>query len=333
MAAGGEERAAVLALKQKVQQALPKIAERNAHVVDDAVDKGSRNLAEHADNEVRTTDSFRSKMPQDKPVPTPRTTPGSKIDQALGGGDATAARASGDLAAPQFGRDTLRDSRNFDEQIDHEMSARGLDRAEHDRLRVSRTNDLTDEQVQEVVDVRNSITLEDGQMITKVLHPDVAKAYVNNLKKMPNGDAFFHDRFGGSIARGTDTADLATPAQLRDGLALDDKGVGWTPVPEGASEAYQLRLHAPEGLKADTTFGAVDDQAAADRVAQAAGQTTGRAWKDPFTGTGYTGGGVPEWQASGTEFGGRAEIWKMTPDGGETMVGFFDRGRWTNLGL
>jgi hypothetical protein len=346
MAAGGEERAVVLALKQSVQESLPKIAHKTAEVVDSAVEKGSKNLAAHAENEASITESFRSKMHPPKPVPSPRTAAstessaagasetavrGTRIGQALAKDDGRAATT--DAARPRFGNDALRDSPNFNDEIDRQLNARGLDRAEHDRLRVTRTNDLTDEQIQQVVDVRNGIRIQDGQMITKVLHPDVAKAYANNLDHLPNGDDFSPGSFGGSIARGTDTADLRTPAQLRDALALDDKGAGWTPVPDGASEAYQLRMHAPDGLRADTTFGAVGDQAAANRVAEMAGQSGGRAWKDPFTGTGYTGGGVPEWQAFGTEFPGRAEIWKMTPDGQESMVGYFEQGRWTNLGI
>ena len=114
-----------------------------------------------------------------------------------------------------------------------------------------------------------------------------------------------------------------------DALALDDKGAGWSPVPEGAGEAYQLRLHAPADLKAATTFGAVDDQAAADNVARLAGaDTPGRPWQDPFTGTGYTGGGVPEWDAARTEVPGGSEIWRMTPDGKESLAAYFDKGKW-----
>ncbi|WP_152617760.1 hypothetical protein [Phaeacidiphilus oryzae] len=72
----------------------------------------------------------------------------------------------------------------------------------------------------------------------------------------------------------------------------------------------------------------MDDPALADRVAHMAGQDKGRPWQDPFTGTGYTGGGVPEWDARPVEFQGRAEIWKITPDGREAMAGYFHEGRW-----
>ncbi|TDU06643.1 hypothetical protein EDD99_5207 [Streptomyces sp. 846.5] len=319
MSGGGEEKAVFHALKADAEKSLPKIAEKHAGLVDATVEKGTRNLAEHAANEKELTDAFRSKMPKDNPLTDPKPpAPGtSRITQALDSG-----------AAPQLGRDALHDSPDFNTQIDHELNARGLDRTEHDSLRTTPTNNLTDEQIQQVVDVRNTIKIMDGQIVTKVLGPDVATSYLKNAEHMPDGGVFDSTRFGGSIARGTDTAGLTTPSELRDALALDDKGVGWTPVPEGATEAYQLRLKAPEGLKADTTFGAVDDPAAAQHVADLAGASKGRPWNDPFTGTGYTGGGIPEWEAARTRIPPGAEIWRMTPDGSESLAGYYNGSKW-----
>jgi hypothetical protein len=320
MSGGGEEKAVFHALKADAEKSLPKIAEKHAGLVDATVEKGTRNLAEHAANEKDLADAFRSKMPKDDPLTDPKpSAPGtSRISEALDSG----------AEAPRLGRDALHDSPDFNTQIDQELNARGLDRAEHDRLRTTPTNNLTDEQIQQVVDVRNSIKIADGQIVTKVLGPDVAKSYLKNAEHMPDGGAFDSTRFGGSIARGTDTGSLTTPSELRDALALDDKGVGWTPVSEGATEAYQLRLKAPEGLKADTTFGAVDDPAAAQHVAVLAGASKGRPWNDPFTGTGYTGGGIPEWEAARTRIPPGAEIWRMTPDGSESLAGYYNGSKW-----
>lgn len=319
MSGSGEEKAVFHALKADAEKSLPKIAEKHAGLVDATVEKGTRNLAEHAANEKELADAFRSKMPKDKPLTDPKPpAPGtSRITQALDSG-----------AAPQLSRDALHDSPDFNTQIDQELNARGLDRAEHDRLRTTPTNDLTDEQIQQVVDVRNTIKIADGQVVTKVLGPDVAKSYLENAKALPDGNKFDPTLFGGSIARGTDTAGLTTPTELRDALALDDKGAGWTPVPEGASEAYQLRLHAPEDLNAATTFGAVKDPVAAQHVADLAGVSKGRPWNDPFTGTGYTGGGIPEWEAARTKVPDGSEIWRMTPDGKESLAASFDGTRW-----
>jgi len=322
MSGGGEEKAVFHALKADAEKSLPKIAEKHAGLVDATVEKGTRNLAEHAANEKELADAFRSKMPKDKPLTDPKPpAPGtSRITQALDTG-----------AAPQLGRDALHDSPDFNTQIDQELNARGLNRAEHDRLRTTPTNDLTDEQIQQVVDVRNTIKIADGQIVTKVLGPDVAKSYLANAEHLPNGDKFDPTLFGGSIARGTDTAALTTPSKLRDALALDDKGAGWTPIPEGAGEAFQLRLRAPKNLEASTTFGAVDDPAAAQHVADLAGASTGRPWHDPFTGTGYTGGGIPEWDAARSEIPRGAEIWRITPDGGESLAARYNGESWTKV--
>jgi len=94
-------------------------------------------------------------------------------------------------------------------------------------------------------------------------------------------------------------------------------------VPHGATEAYQLRFPAPAELRADPTLGAVGDQGLADHVANMAGQPAGKAWDDPFLGTGYTGGGIPEWDAKPAGFPDGAEIWRMNADGTEEPLGYF----------
>ena len=347
MAAGGEEKAVFEGLRADAEKSLPKIAEKHAELVDSAVEKGTRNLADHAANESELAESFRSTMPREEtpPAPTPPGLPeeaggGSRIADALDSGPGSdplpdplpdGAPAALDPGTPRLGRDALRDSPDFDTQIDQELNARGLDRAEHDRLRTTPTNDLTDEQIQQVVDVRNTITISDGQVVTKVLGEDVAKSYMENAEVLPNGREFDPTQFGGSVARGTDTAGLTTPAELRDALALDDKGAGWTPVPEGASEAYQLRLRAPEEFDTAVTFGAVDDPAVAQHVADLAGVSTGRPWQDPFIGTGYTGGGIPEWEAARGPLPGGSEIWRMTSDGKESLAAHFNGIRWIKI--
>lgn len=231
----------------------------------------------------------------------------------------------------QYSRSALHDGPSFEERIQSELSTRGLSQAEHDRLRMTPTNLLTEDEAKQVIAVRQSITADDGQIMTKVLRPDAAEHYLNN-DTTANGRPFDPGGFGGSIARGTDTQHLETPAQLRDGLALDDHGEGWSPVKDGASDAYQLRFRAPEEMQAQITFGAVQNQAVADRVGELAWQE-GQSWSAPFLGTGYTAGGIPEWSASSNAFPGRAEIWTMGSDGHEQLAGIFDHmsQRWTRL--
>lgn len=230
----------------------------------------------------------------------------------------------------EFSRPALHDRPSFDEELQKELDARGLSRAEHDRLRTTPTNLLTEQEARQVIEVRQSIKADDGQIMTKVLHPNVAEHYLSNATEMNGGD-FNPGGFGGSIARGTDTQHLETPAQLRDGLALDDNGQGWSPVPKDAGEAFQLRFRAPENMDAEISFGGLTKRVA-DHVGNLAGEG-GTAMDHPFTGTGYTGGGVPEWSAGPTSFTGRAEIWRMNADGTEHLAGIFDHmsGTWTRL--
>jgi len=236
MAEGGEEKAVFVALKKDAQEALPQIAKKDAEFVDKTVAKGTKALADHAATEASVTADFKAKMPKDPEPITARATSaatgsqseaaestvkGTKLQQALEQDDGMAARDAS-AAAPRYSSSALRDSPNFDDEMDAELDARGLDRTEHDGLRTTATNDLTDEQIQQVVDVRNSIKLDDGQMVTKVVSKDTADKYLDNAA----GDRFDPTSVRGSIARGTDTTGLDTPAKLRDGLALDDKGVG-----------------------------------------------------------------------------------------------------------
>jgi hypothetical protein len=338
MAEGGEEKAVFVALKNDAEKAVPKIAEQHGSVLDAAVERGGKNLTAASENETAITEKVTAEMPKDpatikaKPAESPGTVPeepvkGTTLQQRLDDGDD--GRATPGSPTPKYDNASLRDSPNFNQEIDEALQNRGVTREQYDQMRVQPTNNLSSEQIDHVVSVRDSIQIHDGQMVTKVLHPDVAKNYLENAES----DKFDPKVWGGSIARGTDTADLTTPGALRHDLALDDGGAGWSPVQADATSAYQLRAPAPDRLDGlSPTYGAVrqdgvDDaavQAKADEVAQAAGQDSGKAWNAPFTGTGYTEGGVPEWNAPYGAVPDGAEIWRMNADGSESAVGFFD---------
>lgn len=338
MAEGGEEKAIFVGLKDDAEKAVPKIAEQHSDVLDSAVERGGKCLTAASENETAVTEKVTAEMPKDpaeieaRAAENPNAAPeeqvkGTTLQQRLEDGDD--GRATPNTPTPQYDNQALRDSPNFDQEIDDALQNRSVTREQYDQMRVQPTNDLSSAQIDDVVSVRNSIQIHDGQMVTKVLHPDVYKKYMGNVES----DEFDPKVWGGSIARGTDTADLATPGALRDSLALDDGGAGWSPVQADATSAYQLRVPAPDRLDGlSPTYGAVAHdgvdpgaiQAKADEVAQAAGQDTGKAWNAPFTGTGYTQGGVPEWNAPYGALPGGAEIWRMNADGSESAVGYFD---------
>jgi hypothetical protein len=165
---------------------------------------------------------------------------------------------------------------------------------------------------------------------------------------------------GGSIARGQDVAPINTPAGLRDGLALDDKGKGWTPIPENAQSAMQLRYEVTDqnagahnvpfgGPKKDVPdYNAIGPHQASEyqspqeqahyeasqkQMAAAGGAAKPYDGYDPFTGTGSTMGGLPEWRVDGgTPLPDRAEIWQVNADGSEKLHAVYDRKfGWTKL--
>ncbi|MEV6596384.1 hypothetical protein AB0M36_05880 [Actinoplanes sp. NPDC051346] len=223
-----------------------------------------------------------------------------------------------------FGNDALRDGPSFDDEYDSILAGRGLDRADHDNLRLSAADDLTEAQKKEVIAVRSEMTAETGQVMTKVLHPDAVDAYLGNVAEM-GGREFKSDHVGGFVARGKDVADFRTPAELRDGLALDDGGAGWTPIKADADSAYQMRYTQPEKPDTPIAFGGRTD-AEAEHMRTLSGND-GRPIRqdDPFLGTGYTAGsGVPEFLSRGTRLEERAEIWQINRDGSESLVGVFD---------
>ena len=175
--------------------------------------------------------------------------------------------------------------------------------------------------------MRDAIRADPGTVMTKVLHPDQAAAYLDNLTSVRGRD-FNPGEAGGFVARGTDVADINTPQSLRDALALDDRGAGWTPIREGAGSAYQLRYINPDGANMPVAYGGRTD-AVAGRMAELGG-VDGRpiVGDDPFVGTGYTAGGVPEWQARGVSLGDRAEIWQLDSSGNEALIGVYTPGGW-----
>jgi hypothetical protein len=212
------------------------------------------------------------------------------------------------------------------------LRSEGIDQTAHDQLRSSTADGLNTDQRAEVIHVRNQVHVEPGEIMAKVLHPDQARLYLSNATTDAHGRSFDAGTVGGFIARGRDVADLTTPGALRDGLALDDHGAGWTPIPDGAANAYQLRWQAPIGPHPDDgmqiAYGGRDETSAEEMNSLAGGSTDPIRGSDPFLGTGYTAGGVPEWVARAANIGGHAEIWQVEIGGKERLVGVYEDGTW-----
>lgn len=94
-------------------------------------------------------------------------------------------------------------------------------------------SDLTHAQRAEIVAVRNELKANPGEVMTKVVKPEIGEATLANQttyvdRHTGNTETNFPTSVAGSIARGSDSdsAQYGTPQEFRDRLALDDKGAG-----------------------------------------------------------------------------------------------------------
>lgn len=225
------------------------------------------------------------------------------------------------------------------------------DRDRYVELSQKLSTDLSADEAQHVADVRNQIKVDTGDIVTKALNQQALSTYLPDTPHAAGSkQETWQGQLGGSVARGQDVVDINTPAGLRDGLALDDKGKGWTPIPDGAPSAMQLRYEVTDqnagahnvpfgGPKKDVAdYASPQEQAhyeaSQKQMAAAGGSPKVYDGYDPFTGTGSTMGGVPEWRVDGgTPLPDRAEIWQVNDDGTEKLHAVYDRkfGGWTKL--
>ncbi|SFR29480.1 hypothetical protein SAMN04488564_119124 [Lentzea waywayandensis] len=242
-----------------------------------------------------------------------------------------------------------------------QMLPNQADRDRYVELSQKLSTDLSASEAQHVADVRNQIKVDSGDIVTKALNQGALSTYLPDQPHAAGSkQETWQNQMGGSIARGQDVVDVNTPQGLRDGLALDDKGKGWTPIPEGAQTAMQLRYEVTDqnagahnvpfgGPKKDTPdftqpgpYPADQYQSPQEKAHYEASQqqmaAAGGAAKpydgyDPFTGTGSTMGGMPEWRVDGgTPLPDRAEIWQVNADGTEKLHAVYDRKfGWTKL--
>lgn len=138
-------------------------------------------------------------------------------------------------------------------------------KTQYERDSTTPTSELSPEAFKTLVGIRNQIQVQPGMQLSKVIKPSEAEG------RLTGNLPYEVDSVRGSIARQSDVAHLVTPQQLRDGLSLDDShsiaaakvardqalaegrtpdawNGSWTPIPEGAPEAFQMRWTAPSRI-------------------------------------------------------------------------------------
>lgn len=309
-----------------------------AHSLRAARDRTNEVARHYEQTETSATDALNKKV-ADIPDTSP-TKPSSAGSSHTGGSSPSPKPDSGvhnnvgghtttEEIQPQFTRSQM-DSRptSTDQQIKDIARAKGYDPDSHVGKTLKPTENLDHDSRREVVDVRRELTVQPGETMTKVVKSEQADAILRNQtawvdEKTGESRTITPGTIGGSVARGSDTASYDTPQKLRDKLALDDGGAGWTPVPAGADKAWQIRYPAPDAASSlDISFGGTSHESAAD-MQNVSGAASPRKWDPPFLGTGYTGGGVPEWIAKSESYEGRAEMYSVHSDGTERLVGVY----------
>jgi hypothetical protein len=194
-------------------------------------------------------------------------------------------------------------------------------RQRYEELSKQPTNKLSPGEVKFVRDTREQQVIKPGDLMTKAIKKQDADKLVDGT--------YQPDVVRGSVARAQDTDSLRTPQEMRDGLGLDDSptiaagGKPWSPIPENAEYAYQLTWRAdrgpanmsiPYGAPKNTDAGHVESLITGPLVRQ----------DPPFTGTGSTSGGKPEWVAKDAPLGKWGQIWRTDRAGNRDLYAEYD---------
>jgi hypothetical protein len=195
------------------------------------------------------------------------------------------------------------------------------ERERYEQLSRKPANELSPEEGKFVHATREQQRVERNETMTKVMKQADAD-------KMING-TYRPDVVRGFVARARDADQLRTPQELRDGLGLDDsysvaRGADpWSAIPKDAPYAYQLRWRAPNGAdRMRIPYGAASDGPVGPMESQVQGPLARQ--DPPFTGTGTTPSGVPEWVADDAPLGNFGEFWRIDRDGKRELYSRYD---------
>jgi hypothetical protein len=204
--------------------------------------------------------------------------------------------------------------------LDEIFKGQPAQRQRYEELSTKPANELSPDDLKFVHETREQQTIKPGETITKVLSKDAADKTIEG--------PYRPDVVRGSVARARDADQLRTPQQLRDGLGLDDSpsaaaGHPWSPIPDNAEYAYQLRWQAERGPEnMEIPYGAPTGTDASHVENQVGGPLVRQ--DPPFTGTGTTSGGIPEWVARDASLGKSAQIWRIDHNGNRELYAQYD---------
>jgi hypothetical protein len=222
--------------------------------------------------------------------------------------------------------------------LDQIFQGQPAQRLRYEELSTKPANELSPDDIKFVHETRQQQTIKPGETITKVISKEAADKTIDGPYR-PDG-------VRGSVARARDTDQLRTPQQLRDGLGLDDspsiaaakakaaEGIAkgktpdpgdgsWSPIRDNAEYAYQLRWQAERGPEnMEIPYGAPTGTDASHVENQVGGPLVRQ--DPPYTGTGTTSGGYPEWVARDAPLGKSAQISRIDRNGNRELYAQYD---------
>jgi len=222
--------------------------------------------------------------------------------------------------------------------LDQVFQGQPAQRQRYEELSTKPANTLSPDEFKFVKETRQRQTIKPDETMTKVISKEAADKTIDG--------SYQPDVVRGFVARARDTDQLRTPQQLRDGLGLDDSfsiaaakaradeviakgktpdpGDGsWTPIKDNAEYAYQMRWQAEAGpRRMAIPYGAPEGTDASHIESQIPGSLERQL--PPFTGTGTTSGGYPEWVANNAPIGNSAQIWRIDRAGNRELYAQYD---------
>ena len=169
--------------------------------------------------------------------------------------------------------------------------------------------DLSKGELQRLVEARDAIRVEPGTPMQRVIPESTVDDYLRGSSE--TNEYFKTDQSFGFTSRAEDVDQLHTPREMHDKLGLDYKD---TPFSPSDPDIHVLRYDQtdPSGLEvprhSDLGGNGSHDADALDP-------------DNPFTGNGYTSGGIPEFRTeTPTTMPEGSQIWRMDSSGGQELV-------------
>lgn len=213
--------------------------------------------------------------------------------------------------------DELADLGKLD-NLDELSDLRRLDNLPDDlrELVAKPVGDLSPSEIERLTEARNAIRIEPGTPMQRVIPEDLFDDYVRGSSSDPR---FSPDQSFGFTSRAEDVAGLRTPRAMYEELGLNYENTKFSPDQDDikvlrhtaeSPDDFNIPRHTELGGDGNWDKGALDPS-------------------DPFTGNGYTSGGIPEFRnVDPSQLRMGDQIWSHDAFGNQHLVAEFGPNGW-----